>query len=513
MSMGTHSAVVLLALVTFWLAGCGALSSNVTHYGRAEKSSLEPSHDSVSQHPHQVLRVYMDRVGDLYPLRGWSKGDETAIFPHDQTVDGVGRAATLWHTFAGPPEKPGGRAAERPCGDRVTVKPKTDFWQRILDIEGMRVSAPTSEHHSQSHDAARRVWAELQGRIRVQVAQKVDRATRMPSGQRRPLLVLVHGFNTGDPDQAFKDWLAVIQEQSPGSLGDVVVLQIGWDGLEGRVPGAGALVWSSAQYNFPLVGQSVRKLFNAFGPLARKLDVRILTHSSGGPVVAHALWDASDAEGRDQDEWGTSVDNCPNAVHPYRDYLAREATGQLPPAPIFSSLRLVMVVPAGPASLFTRLREPINGNVELLAWGWSELDHVVNKLIGTCGIGGATCLAARLDDVCSAHAHVFALHPHRVSAIDMLSDADGKKYLKSAYRHDMDHYLRSPAGELLARGLLVDASAVLKFSDLGEAGCVEGKAKRLIEGRNRDKQVISNNPKRLKSEIHVERQWVYRTDQ
>lgn len=195
------------------------------------------------------------------------------------------------------------------------------------------------------------------------------------------IVVLIHGFNTPDPVGTLAEARTLLRSNG-GLPADTRFLEIAWDGLHGwRLP------WGKAQFNLPLVGAGLRRLLNELTSACPTCRLRVLTFSAGGPVAAHALWDASAVETLDEDE-------C--RYGPYRRLLEDRAQGRHPAPPRSPDVRVLMTAPATSGRALTGLD---HGDVDWLGLAVGRDVAIRRGPIG-CRWFGSTCLGASNGDAC-----------------------------------------------------------------------------------------------------------------
>jgi hypothetical protein len=403
---------IVLLPVAMLLGACS--SHNVLFNPAIQRAATQPSlqcdSGRVDFTDTRVVRAYFDRDGDLYP------GPAVGVLL-DNTL------------FNGPTEP------LKQSFKRHRANPSTP-WSHLAD--SLEINTGDSE----------RAWVDIQDSIRRRVVTAVNSATH--TGARpRVLVVLVHGFNVDDAECSYR----VVREQAAALLPEAAYLLVNWDGLVSTAPIP--MIWSRAQFNFPLVGMGLRRLLSELDSI---MPVRILTHSSGGPVVAHALWDASGAEGptKHGDTWPAYV-----ALHELR------RTGQLPRVPMFTDLQIGMIVPATPASIFNHFDLGEHGPTRIVI-GTNPHDYAVNKTVLPCTIGGNTCLGSRVSYACAVR-RKFAGNKHTQLLLFDFSESQVNQRKWMLYdEHDWTVYLRrDDAPAFLRATLLHDA-----VHDEGTRTCV-----------------------------------------
>lgn len=359
-----------------------------------------PSPSTVVRYAANEARVYFDRDGDLYPGLVVGEQLDDSLF--------AARWQPLKGSFDAWKQKPG---PWRNVADSLSVDPGGDG-----------------------------AWTAIQDSIRRRSAQWVNQLTLRADGSRRPLVILVHGFNVEDAECTYE----VVKQRIETVIPDLAYLQVNWDGLvtDAVIP----VIWSGAQFNFPLVGMGLRRLLKEVDP---SVPVRVLTHSSGGPVIAHALWDASAAEGRttNGEIWPAYV-----ALH------AMRADQTVPSPPRFTDLRLGMIVPATPASIFGNYDLGEHGPDRIVI-GMNPRDIAVNKtFLAPCTYNGDTCLGARASYTCIVRRQ-FENNPHtRLLFFNFSNSAapNNQKAWLFHEAHDWEIYMRRDAITPFLQALLTD---------------------------------------------------------
>jgi hypothetical protein len=260
---------------------------------------------------------------------------------------------------------------------------------------------------------------------------------------RRPLVILVHGFNN-DMEGA-QAWYRIAQDTILRRGLDPVFLEVYWDGLVARLPFG---IWLSAQYNWGLVGLELRRLLNELDP---EIPVRILTHSSGGPLMASTLGDAS-----------AVLQGSADSVHQRYRELADDTIGDYRP-PHFQDIRVGMVVPATDPRTFSGFSRSARGPNRLII-GINPRDYAIAKTF-FCGALGSTCLSGRRAAFCEHVKPVFDGNPDVEAFVFDFSGSkeNGRKYLFWD-DHAMQVYLRrddmTPFLDLLLNDQVTNAGEV-----------------------------------------------------
>jgi hypothetical protein len=345
--------LIELAVITVALAGCA--SGNVL-LGEHVKAAM-PSPDG-----SPIVRLYYDRNGDLYP------GTLLNVYVPDAAFDFAQDGFQLERHF------------ELHWG-----KQRPSFWDAVVDSLRLSSTQPPSM-----------VWAAIQDSLNNRAVEAVKRTTAPRGDQKRSLVVLVHGFNNS-PGAAEASYAGVRAHLAAAGVvrpERSTYLQLYWDGLTNDI---GIPIWRQAQFNFPLIGVSFRRVLNR---VPHEVPVRIITHSSGGPLISNTLWNAS---------WPIQPNKWTDDWPRYEWYYAHADTtlGAWAP-PTHPDLRVGMIVPAMPGQTFNKFK-PGPGGPSRIIIGANPNDLAIRKF-GlptswtfwrlTCRQSGSTCLPARRDQYC-----------------------------------------------------------------------------------------------------------------
>ncbi len=338
-----------LALSSLVLGGCGT-AKNVVFENR--NPGTGPA----------IVSIFYDRVGDLYPSA----------------------AAFSAAEFISDPTSPDERITLR---DYYLRKRGDSAWTRVL--AETRVADPGG--------AFAPVWLRVQDSLRARVIRDL-RLRTTAAAEPATLFLTVHGFNN-DMGEA-KTWYALVHDTVSRRLTSAgrqppVFLDIYWDGLTASAPPG---IWEAAQYNFPLVGLELRRVLNALDP---RVPLRVFTHSSGGPLIASTLGDASNPFRRYRNS------NDRNRRHYFSH--VRDTTGAYAPPPS-RDLRVAMIVPAAASNTFTDFGRA-SSRLDRLIIGINQHDFAIAKGPFGCRILGATCMSAEPIDFCRDVPRVFAGDP------------------------------------------------------------------------------------------------------
>jgi hypothetical protein len=353
----------------------------------------------------RLVRIYYDRDGDLYPqpLLG-------VPVPNSE-LDGRHQLKLQNHFEL----------------HRLNRQPSV--WDAVIDSLRLPAAAPDSV-----------LWTAIQDSLTARAVAAVRRATE--EGERkRTLVVLIHGFNNV-PESAESGYEAARRHLDTAGYAPpsrTAYLEVYWDGLRNAV---GLPIWSRAQFNFPLVGVSFRRVVNG---VPADVPVRVITHSSGGPLISNTLWDASATLQTNHD-----TNTWPRYEHWYRG--AAPATGGHWAIPSHPNLRVGMIVPAMPGETFLNFRAVAGGPARIVI-GANPNDMAIRKLglptagklQPSCQQGGSTCLPARRNQYCKVAKPRLAGDPDtRLGLIDFSRQRSHRLWWTAGYFdvHDLDVYFK-----------------------------------------------------------------------
>jgi hypothetical protein len=369
--------------------------------GCRNHSTLFPTPQRDDHQDARVQALYFDMYGDLYP------GPEVKVEAAN-LKDGEG----LREFFA-----------RDHAGNGAT-------WRSLVAYAGLSPAEAAAEFPV--------AWQSVQARLQ---ARTKSRVRELASVEGRPVIMFVHGFNN-----VFKGARAnydSTRKLIDARLGpaNVRYLDVYWDGM--NKAGVPIGIWGEAQYNFPLIGVQMRPILAV---LPSSTPLRILTHSTGGPLIATAFGPTHAAFGREipADDWPRDVN--------YRDHLSRDtATVGVFAPPRFRDARVAMMIPAASANLFDDI--PRTPGFSRLILGYSPRDYSVRKgWLASCRWFGATCLGTKLKDICGITAPSLA----RATDLDVriIRLTNGFKYVYPGGDHAWLGYLSRPSGRRVLDVLL-----------------------------------------------------------
>lgn len=395
--MKIHGA--LLASLALLLAGCGTTygSKNVFFGDQRVKHAQEAAGSD-----DRVIRIYFDRVGDLYP---------GAELP----VDDVGLRQTSDQTLL--------EYFSRPSRTCTGGSPATELQRALCELQHIPGSAQRKV-----------AWAGIQDQLFEEIAGRMARAVPASS----PLVILIHGYRVGDAEKDYRKARAKVAQRVAGTERPVF-LQVHWDGLTSPTP---AFAWSRAQANGFLVGFSLRRVLRN---VPQSTSIRVMTHSSGAFVLSSAVGDPGVSFGRH----GTFSEEY--------EELRRNAAGS-DKFPIIANrdFRAGMIVPATPPGSFAGGRHTDFGTraehthagvlapVQLIV-GANPRDIGVTKALlpGNWSLLGSTSLGTEFEYFCDLRRSLAARREPRIPA-PVLVDMRSPEHQRAAYfwdTHDWSEYM------------------------------------------------------------------------
>ncbi|MGX4643021.1 hypothetical protein [Massilia sp. SYSU DXS3249] len=384
------------------LAGCNFGGEHVA-FGKRIQHSRPPSQN--------VVDVYFDRVGDLYP--DWS----VKIVDRDMK-----KALTLKEYFSH-------------GGNPTCARYNHTQASRELCAAGALDEPARSTR-----------WDALQDRQFDALAKALGAKLRETRG---PLVVLVHGFRVDDADYVYSD----IQRRMNDYLGEdarPVYLQVHWDGLHSPTPIG---VWGEAQVNGYLVGLALRRVLAEVAP---ETPLRVMTHSSGAFVLSATLGDPAAVF---QKHVSDSAE--------FARFHANAAGTARYPLPRSKDLRAALIVPATPPWSYAggidedRQQHPGMLAPARLIVGLNAKDVGVSKgpVGGNWSLFGSTALGQDARAFCQLKASFAARAPGQAAPAPALVDFQGSPPVVRAWRwesHDWEDYLQRQKMRTVF-GLLFDA--------------------------------------------------------
>ena len=348
--------------------------------------------------------ILFDRNGDLYPPASVKLDGEQVLFGRGDSI------ASLKEHY------------------REAAKENPDEWQALLTATGVKNSA--------EFDAT---WLKVQGSLRKETAGRLNRIVADGSA----LVLLIHGYNN-TYEQAHW-WYSLVEPDIRAKQPKVAIVRVYWDGLtDGGLRSNPANIWGDAQWNFPLVGVELRRLLADADGVSK---LRVLTHSSGGPLIANALGNASKPFERDRE--------APGQNRQLDDYFAK-AAGKIAGygLPSIADIRVAMIAPAASMNTF-----------EHFGSGWYRLDKLVlganrkdvadSKGFLSCSAVGATCLTTRPQESCDVLRKRLA--SVKTSIFDFSGSKDSPKSFYFWDAHGVDAYQQREDWDAFLSHWLLDA--------------------------------------------------------
>jgi hypothetical protein len=202
---------------------------------------------------------------------------------------------------------------------------------------------------------------------------------------------------------------------------------------------------------------SFRRVVNA---VPADVPVRVITHSSGGPLISNTLWDASAP---------VETNRHTNTWPRYQDwyYEAAPATRGQWAIPSHRDLRVGMIVPAMPGETFLKFKAVAGGPARIVI-GANPKDMAIRKLGFptelkltelSCQQGGSTCLPARRNQYCKVAKPALAGDPDtRLGLVDFSRHGSHRLWWTLGYfdAHDLTVYFKRRDMERFLEMLFAD---------------------------------------------------------
>ena len=372
------------------------------------------------------LTIFYDRKGSLYPSAGVSLATDDLIRGFDQWED----VGTLRGYFT--------RQAQ--SSDMVVDELARDA--------GLPAGALPSSNWSEEN------WQRIQAGYRKQIASRIKIAANGA-----PVVFVIHGYRNNYDDA--HAWYApldkMVREHDPRAT----LVHVYWDGTTGW---RFLHLWKQAQYNMAFIGLEFRRMLNE---LPADMPIRILTHSTGTPLVANALGDASEA---------FREDGKPVLLEP--EYYVRAAGGNHAPGDADtykvkpkSQLRFAAVAPAATIDTFKLYDVKRDIVPERITMALNPRDSATGKYFLNCELYGSSCMAVEPVMTCNILVDKFAAHGTNVGVFDF--SRSEVKTPSTAYfwrKHSVMAYSENDRWIPFLKHLLTDANTV---SDT-QALCGEG---------------------------------------
>lgn len=302
-----------------------------------------------------TLRLYLDSGGNIYPAAVYLPDNPKTIRWPGKNVTNT-ECDLQWYFD---------RAANQAVRDRLFAQ--------------YRVAKPGKPHTDYGYDNV--AWDRLRSAMAKEEAALIDRATEKG---KKPLVILVHGFNVADYEHAvatpcgkadaprkrayYDEIQGALLAQRP-ALKEAVWLEVYWDGFQ-NTP---LKIWGAAQASARYAGLALREVLNHTDT---HTALRVFTHSAGGLVISQALWNNDAFE---DGAYAAQVRGMMKAI----------------PTPAHPDVRIGMVVPALSPEAFSyyQLRTPAaNQPAYRIVVGQNRKDFAVNKGPAGCHKAGDTCM-------------------------------------------------------------------------------------------------------------------------
>jgi hypothetical protein len=295
--------------------------------------------------------------------------------------------------------------------DKGRTRTLKDYFQRLSKVDPQAVS--TLERDAQIAPARPGAqgmsdgdWVRIQNGYRNKIAKAITKSSR--NGQ--PVVFLVHGFRN-DNLKAYA-WYKKVDADVRAFPGydNATLVHVYWDGTDGT---RFLTNWGNAQANMPDVGLEVRRLLN---DIPTEIPVRFITHSTGMPLVANALGDASAAfRNRDDEPTGDAAD-------PYYARASGDAgspfDGNSYKIKKRADLRFGAIAPAATPKTFDRYRLARDMVPSRIVMALHPRDSATGKAFMHCGFWGDSCMAVRPRQTCEKLVNKFEQQGTAVHVFD-----------------------------------------------------------------------------------------------
>ena len=318
-----------------------------------------------------TLQLYLDSGGNIYPEADFLPENPEDIRRPSGEVNTEGDLQ--WYFD---------RSANQPIRDKL-------FDHYNINIpKSQQLTA--SNHIGEPYDTV--AWDALRRAMAYQVAHSINTATGMG---KKTLVVLIHGYNVADYEQAATGPCGRADVGSKGpyyvaiqdsmlklrpELQNAIWLEVCWDGLQSH----DLEIWGAAQASARYVGLGLREVLRQTDS---QTPIRVFTHSAGGVVISQALWnnDAFDdgSEGRYEHQLEKMMHSIPTLTH--------------------TDVRVGMMVPALTPQAFAyytqRSPETSQATAYRIVVGQNHRDFPINKFLAGCNRAGSTCMGANVAAV------------------------------------------------------------------------------------------------------------------
>jgi len=276
-----------------------------------------------------VIKLYYDREGDLYP-------PEVHVSPHFFYL-----------------------AHENRSLRKRKKSPEYATLESALTRYDSFSHAQIREKYQLYGTDSVRLYLRLQKQLQNKALEQME-ASMQQLGNRH-LVILIHGFNTVQPDA---DYYSLRQNILRRFRVAPTFVEIYWDGLTdlGDNP-LTAGIWGKAQTNSVKVGLGIRYLLSRIGG---NTQITIITHSLGASVATHALFNPV--------KWSRS----------FQEKLEEEYHSTRIPTPHHEKIVLSMLAPAiSGVNIFEDIHNTVPAGAALplkkLVIGYNHFDYAVTK--------------------------------------------------------------------------------------------------------------------------------------
>lgn len=358
------------------------------------------------------LAVFYDREGDLYPSAAIPISTQRLIGLFDNPED----AGTL-----------------------------RGYFKREAQITPDIVSTLAEDAGIARRDLPDLGWSEANWR-RIQSAYRDRAAAHIAEAAKgRAIAFIVHGYRNNFGDA--RKWYEPLDEMVRTHDQAATIVHVYWDGLTGW---RFLNLWKKAQYNMAFIGLEFRRLLNRF---PADTPIRIITHSTGAPLVANALGDASEA----------FLDNG-KPVLEEREYYTRAAGVDGPDDEdsyvVLSKhrLRYAAIAPAASLDTFERYRFPRDIAPERISMALNNRDSATGKYFMNCELYGSSCMAVKPGPTCTLLVEKFGPAGTEVGIFDFGRGKPPTPRTALWSKHSVKAYAQNERWSSFLRHILTDAS-------------------------------------------------------
>ncbi|UOF17393.1 hypothetical protein IEQ11_12510 [Lysobacter capsici] len=359
------------------------------------------------------LTIFYDRKGNLYPSAAVPVATNELIRGFDERQD----AGTLRGYFA----------REATSSDTVV--------QRLARDAGLTDGALPSSQWSEAN------WQRIQAGYRRQLAARIEAAA-----DGAPVVFVIHGYRNNYEDA--RDWYTPLDGMILQHEPRATLVHVYWDGTTGW---RFLHLWKQAQYNMAFIGLEFRRLLNE---LPADMPIRIITHSTGAPLVANAMGDASEAfreNGRPvllEPEYYVRAAGGDHAAGDDGSYAVKRK----------SRLRFAAVAPAATLDTFKRYDLARDIVPERITMALNPRDSATGKYFLNCELYGSSCMAVRPVQTCKLLVGTFAASGTDVGVFDFSrSKVQTPGTARFWRKHSVMAYSKNDRWTPFLRHLLTDA--------------------------------------------------------